>query len=57
MARETPNAWRCKHHYPIVVESTGAEKRARCMGCGCLSPVREGSKEAMLALREEALRA
>ncbi len=57
MARETPNAWRCKHHYPIVVESTGAEKRARCMGCGWLGPVREGSKEAMLALREEALRA
>ena len=57
MARETPNVWRCEHHYPIVLEYTVAGKRARCLGCGVWGPVREGSKEAELALRAEALRA
>jgi hypothetical protein len=54
MTRETPNVWRCEHHYPIVLEYTVAGKRARCLGCGAWGPVREGSKEAVLALREEA---
>ena len=54
MARETPNVWRCEHHYPIVLEYTVAGKRARCLGCGVWGPVREGSEEAVLALREEA---
>ena len=55
MAREKPNVWHCAHHYPIEVTSTvGARKRARCLGCGAWGPVREGSKEAVLALRAEA---
>ena len=63
MARETLNVWRCDHHYPFVLEYTVVGKRARCLGCGVWGPVREGSKEAELALweeapsREEALRA
>ena len=54
MARETPNLWRCEHHYPIDLEYTVVGKRARCLGCGVWGPVREGSKEAELALRAEA---
>ena len=46
--------WHCEHHYPIVVDSTVSEKRARCLGCGAWGPVREGTKEAVLALRYEA---
>jgi len=57
MARETLNVWRCVHHYPFVLEYTVVGKRARCLGCGVWGPVREGSKEAELALREEAMRA
>jgi hypothetical protein len=51
---ETKNAWRCEHHSSLVVESTGDGKRARCLGCGGWGPVREGTEEAVLALREEA---
>ena len=54
MARENPSVWRCGHHYPIEVTSTGAGKRARCLGCGARGPLREGTGEAMLALRAEA---
>jgi hypothetical protein len=54
MARETPSVWRCEHHYPIVLEYTVPGKRAKCLGCGAWGPVREGSEEAMLALRAEA---
>ena len=56
MARETPNVWRCEHHYPIVLEYTVVGKRAKCLGCGAWGSVREGSEEAVLALRAEALR-
>ncbi len=54
MARQRPTMQGCDHHYPIVLEYTVAGKRARCLGCGVWGPVREGSKEAELALREEA---
>ena len=53
MAREKPNAWRCKHHYPIVVARAGGERRARCLGCGASGPPRAGAEQAMLALRAE----
>ena len=54
MAREIPNLWRGEHHYPIVLEYTVVGKRAKCLGCGAWGPVREGSEEAVLALRAEA---
>ena len=54
MARETPNVWRCEHHYPIVVDSTVPEKRARCLGCGAWGPVRTDTEAAVRSLRDEA---
>ncbi len=54
MARENPNMWRCGHHCPIEVSPTVGGKRARCLGCGACGPLREGTEEAMLALRAEA---
>jgi hypothetical protein len=62
-SRGKPMAWRCRHKYPIVVESVEGGKRARCLGCGQAGPVWPDAQEAMLALRaegrdrEEALRA
>jgi hypothetical protein len=53
MIREKPHLWRCEHLSPIEVVAVGVGKRARCLVCGACGPVREGSKEAMLALREE----
>ena len=52
--REKPVAWRCGHRYPIVVEGTGVGKRARCLACKDLGPVRPDAVGALLALREEA---
>jgi hypothetical protein len=55
MVRQRPTMWGCDHHYyPIEVLPTEGGKRARCLGCGAWGPVREGSEEAVLALREEA---
>ena len=54
MARETSDVWSCEHHSPIVLEYTVVGKRAKCLGCGAWGPVREGSEEAVLALRAEA---
>ncbi len=54
MAREKPTIWHCGHHYPIEVVPVGGGRRARCLGCGACGPVREGSEEAMRALRIEA---
>ncbi len=51
MTREKPTVWRCAHHYPIEVVPIGNDRRARCLGCGACGPVRDGSEEAMLALR------
>ena len=56
-------AWRCRHDYPIVVESVEGGKRARCLGCEQAGPARPDPREATRALkdegrdREEALRA
>ena len=57
-------AWRCRHDYPVVVESVEGGKRARCLGCGQAGPpVGPDAQGAMRALqdegrdREEALRA
>jgi hypothetical protein len=52
--REKPVAWRCAHRYPIVVEGAGGAKRARCLACGELGPVRADAVGAMRALRAEA---
>ena len=62
-SRGNPPAWRCRHNYPIVVESVEGGKRARCLGCEQAGPVGPDAQEAMRALRtewrdrEEALRA
>jgi hypothetical protein len=54
--RERPAVWGCEHQYPIEVVLVGnSGRRARCLGCGTCGPVvREGSEEAMLALRNQA---
>jgi hypothetical protein len=62
-SRGKPLAWRCRHNYPIVVESVEGGKRARCLGCEQVGPERPDVREAKRALkdegrdREEALRA
>jgi hypothetical protein len=49
-----PATWRCGHLYPIVVsDAEGGKKRARCLGCETIGPLRAGAPEAMRALREE----
>ena len=53
-SREKPTAWQCEHHYPIEVVSMGGGRCARCLGCGASGPVREGSEQALRALRAEA---
>jgi hypothetical protein len=54
MPTERPTTWRCRHLYPILVEGTGLGKRARCLGCGEVGPVRAEVTGAMWALRDEA---
>ncbi len=53
MARETkPLRWQCRHVYPALVVSNGEDgRRARCLNCGALGPVRANLAEAMRALR------
>ncbi len=53
-SRERPQVWECDHPYPILVEGTGRDKRARCLGCGEVGPVRAEVAGAMWALRDEA---
>ena len=62
-SRQKPLAWRCRHNYPIVVESVQGGKRGRCLGCEQAGPAQPDAQAAMRALRaegrdrEEALRA
>lgn len=47
----------CEHAaYPVEVlpVGVGGKKIAYCLGCGRAGPARESSREALLALREEA---
>ncbi len=44
--------WRCGHFSPVLVEEVESGKIARCLLCGERGPVREGSEEALRALRE-----
>ena len=53
MPTERPTTWRCRHLYPILVEDPGPGKRARCLGCGEVGPVRAEVTGAMWALRNE----
>jgi hypothetical protein len=53
--KKTPmSIWRCGHFSPVVVEELegGKMKSARCLVCGERGPVREGSEEALRALRD-----
>lgn len=59
MKRQTRSAvsfWECEHFSPVVVEKAdgGAKKIARCLLCGEIGPVCEGSEEALRALRDRA---
>ena len=52
---KTPiNFRQCGHFSPVVVEKVGGGKSARCLLCGERGAVREGSEEALRALRERA---
>ncbi len=52
MAQVKPTIWRCEHHCPIEVVRVGSGQRhPGCLGGGACGPVRDGSEEAMLALR------
>ena len=53
---KTPmSIWWCRHLSPVVVdEIEGGKKSARCLACGERGPVREGSEEALRALRDRA---
>jgi hypothetical protein len=52
---QTPiNYWQCGHFSPVVVEEVGGGKSARCLLCGERGAVREGSEEALSALRDRA---
>jgi hypothetical protein len=46
--------WRCGHISPVAVEEVEGGKIARCLVCGELGPVREGSEEVVRALRDRA---
>jgi hypothetical protein len=46
--------WRCGHFAPVVVEEVEGGKIARCLVCGEFGPMREGSEEALCALRDRA---
>jgi hypothetical protein len=51
---KTPmSIWQCRHFSPVVVdEIEGGKNSARCLVCGERGAVREGSEEALRALRE-----
>lgn len=44
--------WRCGHRAPMLVTRTGSGRRARCLRCDEVGPVRADLGEAMKALRE-----
>jgi hypothetical protein len=44
--------WKCGHISPVVIEEAEGGKIARCLLCGERGPVREGSEEALGALRD-----
>jgi hypothetical protein len=47
-----PLRWRCGHLYPALVSTTKeGGRRARCLNCGALGPVRPSLAEATRALR------
>jgi hypothetical protein len=48
--------WKCGHLAPVLVEDVdgGKKKIARYLQCGELGEVREGSEEALRALRDRA---
>jgi hypothetical protein len=46
--------WKCGHFSSVVIEEAEGAKIARCLLCGELGPVREGSEEALSALRDRA---
>jgi hypothetical protein len=54
MSRGKPTIWDCRHNGPIEAVSTEGGKRARCLVCGAVGPVRAEAKEAVLALMAEA---
>ena len=50
---QTPvNLWKCGHFSSVVIEEAEGGKIARCLLCGERGPVREGSEEALSALRD-----
>jgi hypothetical protein len=50
---QTPiNFWKCGHFPPVVIEKAEGGKIARCLLCGELGAVREGSEEALGTLRD-----
>jgi len=47
--------WECEHVSPVTVEELeGGKKRANCVQCGERGEVREGTEEALRALRDRA---
>ena len=58
MSRRTQTSvryWKCGHFSPVLVEEVeGGKKRAKCLMCGERGEVREGSEEALRALRDRA---
>ena len=48
------NYRQCGHFSPVVVEEADGGKIARCLLCGERGPMREGSEEALRALRDQA---
>jgi hypothetical protein len=58
MSRRTQNSvsfWKCGHVSPVLVEEVeGGKKRARCLLCGERGEAREGTEEALRALRDRA---
>lgn len=50
--RPQPIRWRCKHRAPALVTETESGRRARCLRCDTLGPVRADLGQAMRALRE-----
>ena len=47
-----PGAW-CDHAYPIAVQVYGGGRRARCLRCLAVGPVRSDPDTARQALIEE----
>lgn len=47
---------RCEHTSPVLIEEIEDGRIARCLACGESGPVHEKSEEALLALRDRALR-